>query len=145
MSIFGNTTDWSRALDLARERVENEFGSIPYNCTVLDSELKRLQERLNIERQKSAEPDLKQRAYVETLEAKKYGWESTFAQRNCRDIIENIRLQSSAIEQTKFAIKQEQSILGDNYNEQAIYIGIGAVVLLVGLFIVLNNNNNNAN
>jgi hypothetical protein len=37
---------------------------------------------------------------------------------------------------TKGASKQEVSILNPNFKEQYIYIGIGAVVLLLGLYVV---------
>jgi hypothetical protein len=37
---------------------------------------------------------------------------------------------------TQQAIAQEQSILKPNFKEQYIYIGIGAVVLLLGLYLV---------
>jgi hypothetical protein len=42
---------------------------------------------------------------------------------------------SSAL--TKNASIQEQSVLGKNFKEQYIYIGIGAGILLLGLYVVL--------
>ena len=37
---------------------------------------------------------------------------------------------------TKESVKAEKNILEKNYKEQYLYIGFGAIVLLVGLFIV---------
>jgi hypothetical protein len=38
---------------------------------------------------------------------------------------------------TKTSIEQEKKVLGSSKKEENIYIGVGALVLLVGLFIVL--------
>ena len=80
---------------------------------------------------------MQQKAYLEALELKKHAWESTFATKGCRDIIENIRLTTGAVEESKFAIKAEQQILPANQKDQSLYIGLGAVVMLIGLYIVL--------
>lgn len=141
MSIFGNDTVYGQALTANRAKVRDKYGELPYNCTTLDRDLKRISDEIAFERTKIPDLHYNQRTYIEALEEKKYMFESAFTQHNCRDVIEDIRLNSSAIEQTKFAIKQEQSILGRNFKEQGLYIGIGAVVMLIGLFIVLNNNN----
>jgi hypothetical protein len=110
---------------------------LPYNCVSLDKDIKRISDKLVAERKKSPLPNLQQKAYLEALELKKYAWESTFATKGCRDIIENIRLTTGAVETSKFAIKAEQQILPANEKDQNIYIGLGAVVMLIGLYIVL--------
>jgi len=135
-NLFGST-EWGRAQEAGYEKVQNEFGSLPYNCTSLDKDIKRISDRLEAERKKSPLPSLQQRAYMEALELKKHAWESTFATRGCRDIIENIRLTTGAVEESKFAIRAEQQVLPVNQKDQNLYIGLGAVVMLVGLFIVL--------
>jgi hypothetical protein len=136
-NLFGST-EWGRAQEAGYEKVQNEFGSLPYNCTSLDKDIKRISDRLEAERKKSPLPSLQQRAYMEALELKKHAWESTFATRGCRDIIENIRLQSMAVVETSSAIRQEESVLDKGKKDQSLYIGLGGVVLLIGLYIVLN-------
>jgi hypothetical protein len=63
--------------------------------------------------------------------------ENQFTNRNCRDKIETKRLTATAVVSTKLAEIMEQQVLGRNENEKKVYIGVGALVLLTGLFIVL--------
>ena len=137
VSSYGGSTEWSRAQEAGYGKVQNEFGSLPYNCVSLDREIKIISDRLLNERKKYPQPKLQQRAYMEALELKKYAWESTFSKQGCRDIIENIRLTTGAVEESKFAIRAEQQVLPTNEKDQNIYIGLGAVVMLIGLYIVL--------
>ena len=134
----GNSTDFSRAQESGYQKVQNEFGSLPYNCADLDLQIKRISERLLTERKKDPLPSTEQKAYMDALELKKSGWESMWATKGCRDIIENIRLQSMAVVDTSSAIKQEVSVLDKGKKDQSLYIGLGGVVLLIGLYIVLN-------
>jgi hypothetical protein len=135
-NIFGRT-ELSKAQEAGYTKVQNEFGSLPYNCVSLDKDIKRISDKLLAERKKSPLPNLQQRAYLDALEFKKRIWENTFADKGCRDIIENIRLTTGAVEESKFAIKAEQQILPVAEKDQSLYIGLGAVVMLIGLYIVL--------
>lgn len=137
MSIFGNETDWSRAQAKATEDVNNSFGSIPYNCQMLDTELKRLNDLILVRTKITDNGNLTQRAYLEALNLKKNAWEGLWASQGCRDIIEKIRLQTAGIVSTKSAIEAENTVLTTNNTEQNVYIGIGAIIILVGLYIVL--------
>lgn len=137
VGIMGSTSEWSNAQESGWQKVQDEFGSLPYNCQSLDKDIKRISDRILLERKKDPLPSLQQRAYMEALELKKDGWESSFATHGCRDIIENIRLTTGAVEESKFAIKAEQQVLPKNEKDQSIYIGLGAVVMLIGLYIVL--------
>ena len=137
VGIMGSSTEWSRAQESGYEKVQNEFGSLPYNCVSLDKDIKRISDKLAEQRKLSPLPSLQQRAYLEALEAKKSGWESMFATKGCRDIIEDIRLTTGAVEESKFAIRAEQQVLPKNEKDQNLYIGLGAVVMLIGLYIVL--------
>jgi hypothetical protein len=56
---------------------------------------------------------------------------------NCRDEIEKIRLEESAQILTQQSAKSEQNFLKESNTEQYIYIGAGALVLLVGLYVIL--------
>lgn len=137
VGIMGSSTEWSRAQESGYEKVQNEFGSLPYNCVSLDKDIKRISDKLAEQRKLSPLPSLQQRAYLEELEAKKSFFEGTFANNSCRDIIEDIRLTTGAVEESKFAIKAEQQVLPKNEKDQNLYIGLGAVVMLIGLYIVL--------
>jgi hypothetical protein len=134
---MGSSTEYSRAQESGYQRVQNEFGSLPYNCVSLDRDIKRISDKLVEERKKSPLPSVEQKAYMEALELKKSGWEGMFGTKGCRDIIENIRLTTGAVESSKFAIKAEQQVLPKNEKDQNLYIGLGAVVMLIGLYIVL--------
>jgi len=68
--------------------------------------------------------------YIKELEA-------DFNTKKCRDEFERKRLQDMASALTKNASIQEQSVLGKNFKEQYIYIGIGSGILLLGLYVVL--------
>ena len=138
-NVLGNVNgseSWG-AKSSAFERVRDEFGSIPYNCTSLDQQIKKITDKIIEERKKSPIPDLQQKTYIETLEGKKGYFESVFETKSCRDIFEEIRLTTGAVESSKFAIKAEQQILPKNEKDQNLYIGLGAVVMLIGLYVVL--------
>jgi hypothetical protein len=137
VGIMGATSEYSRAQEAGYQQVQNEFGSLPHNCASLDKDLKRLAESILTQRKKSPLPNLQQKAYIDGLESKKRDWEVIWATRGCRDIIENIRLQSFAVTETSSAIKQEKSVLGTSNKNQNLYIGLGGLVMLVGLYIVL--------
>jgi hypothetical protein len=62
--------------------------------------------------------------------------ENKFVDLDCRNQIEQIRLDESAKIITKQSATQEQNVLPSNYKEQYLYIGLGAVVLLTGLYII---------
>lgn len=119
------------------QKVEDEFGYLPYNCESLDKNLKILSDKILSERKKYPLPNLQQNAYINALELKKSAWESTWATKGCRDIIENIRLESVAVAQGLSAIKAEKSILGTANKNEKIYLGLGGLVVLIGLYIVL--------
>jgi hypothetical protein len=62
--------------------------------------------------------------------------EAEFNKKNCRDEFEKKRLQDMATVLTKQSSLQEKSILDPNFKEQYIYIGIGAGILLLGLYVI---------
>ena len=141
--LMGSGTEWDRARIKAYDTVQNQFGSLPLNCQGLDRDLKRLQQaiidayKIPLTSNPNGSQELYNRAYKEALELKKNGWEVMFESRGCRDIIENIRLTTGALKETEYAIKSEKQVLEVNNKDQNIYIGLGAVVLLVGLYMVL--------
>ena len=63
--------------------------------------------------------------------------ERAFASQLCSDKIETQRQLETALLITKTAIEQEKKVLGNSKKEENIYIGVGAVVLLVGVIILV--------
>ena len=63
--------------------------------------------------------------------------ENRFTLSDCRDKIEQKRVVESGKLITKQAIEQEKSILKKNEAEQFVYIGLGSLVLLVGLYLII--------
>jgi hypothetical protein len=137
IGVMGNQSQSDRVREAGWAKVQSEFGSLPYDCVSLDKELKKISSRLIGVRKATPLPTPEWKAYTDALELKKLDWESTFAQKSCRDIIENIRVQSAGLTETKFAIQSEKQVLGESNKNQNLYIGIGAVVILAGLYIVL--------
>ena len=63
--------------------------------------------------------------------------EMEFSKSSCANKIEYKRLVETGQITTDMAIKQEQEVLPKNNNEQYIYIGIGAVVLITSLYLII--------
>ena len=62
--------------------------------------------------------------------------ENAFVDGGCRNKIEEIRLEESALLLSTQSAIQEKNVLPSNYKEQYIYIGLGSLVLLVGLYVI---------
>jgi hypothetical protein len=62
--------------------------------------------------------------------------ENVFVDGDCRNKIEQTRLDESGSLLTKQSAVSEANVLPSNYKEQYLYIGLGSVVLLVGLYII---------
>jgi hypothetical protein len=77
------------------------------------------------------------REYIKALQERKELYELTFNRNKCRDKIEEDRLRESANLITKASINQEKSVIDKSFTEQKIYIGVGALFLILGLYIVL--------
>jgi hypothetical protein len=127
----------SYARDAGFAKAQSEFGSLPYDCVSLDKELKKISSRLIEVRKENPLPGPELKAYIDALEHKKSNFEGIFSFNSCRDVFENIRLKSAALAETKYAIQSEKQVLGESNKNQNLYIGIGAIVILAGLYIVL--------
>ncbi len=62
--------------------------------------------------------------------------ENKFVDLDCRNKIEQIRLDESGMLLTKQSAVSESNVLPSSYKEQYIYIGLGSLVLLVGLYVI---------
>ena len=63
--------------------------------------------------------------------------ENANVKEDCRNKIEQIRLDESGMILTQQSAKSEQNFSKESNKEQYIYIGAGALVLLVGVYIIL--------
>jgi len=130
------------------ERVDNEF---PYNvangsCINLDKYIKDIRDKIVKERITPTpynygtyknSPKTSVNVYIQALVDKKAFYESAFARNDCSDKIEKLRQNESAVLLTKQSIEQEMAVLKPANIDQRIYIGVGALILLVGLYIVV--------
>jgi hypothetical protein len=82
----------------------------------------------------------KRRDYVnemfELLPKKILEIENSSTSSDCRNKIEQIRLDESGMLLTKQSAVSESNVLPSSYKEQYIYIGLGSLVLLVGLYVI---------
>lgn len=63
-------------------------------------------------------------------------YKMAFNKGECTDTLEKIKAEANAKILTKESAKSEKQVLEKNYKEQYLYIGVGSVILLVGLYIV---------
>jgi hypothetical protein len=118
---------------VAQNIVQNEFNWQGGSCVQLDALIKKV-------RDKSVAEGLKGNSnwnYRDALLGHKSLLEGIFAGYNCADKIESLRQKETAVLITKTSIEQEKKVLGNSKKEENLYIGVGALVLLVGLFIVI--------
>ena len=105
-------------------------------CKFIDIEIKKKSDavaklsKLILARQGNPK-DLKQ-LQLELLNQK-----NNYADYDCKNLIEYQRLAELGLLVTEKSAEQEKKILGSGYKEQYAYIGIGAVVLLAGLYIYM--------
>ena len=136
--MFGNNTNAQGDNQKAIQKVFwEEYYGMPDTCVDLDKAIKNISDKIVLERKKISLNGY-QNAYIKALESKKQTFIGSFANNNCQDIIENIKLLENGIAQTKYAIKSEQQVIPKNEIDQKIYIALGGIVLLVGLYIVIN-------
>jgi hypothetical protein len=116
--------------------VEYKYSIKPENCYKLDQNLKLIRDEI-VDETKKLLSGGGNREYLKALQSRKSSYEIRFVQDKCRDKIEEDRLRESANLITKQSINQENSVLDKSFTAQKVYIGVGALVLLVGLYIVL--------
>lgn len=102
------------------------------NCFQIDENLKSVAYEIseNISKQNLTP------SYLNGLNLQNNFLNLSFISQNCRAVIEKKRLEESAELLLKESIKQENSVIKKNYKEQYLYAGFGAIILLVGLYIV---------
>jgi hypothetical protein len=73
---------------------------------------------------------------LQQLNKELLGQENIFAENDCRNLIEYERLAESGMILTEQSAVSESNVLPSSYKEQYIYIGLGSLVLLVGLYVI---------
>jgi len=102
------------------------------NCVELDRDMKRLIDRI-AEQTRTAPNETHRRVLVWFKDI----LEDNFQLYGCRDKIEKQRLLEMAKTQTLSSISQEKSILGAGQKNQNIYLGVGALVLVLSAGILV--------
>jgi hypothetical protein len=146
MNLFpdGKLSIDSNASPMTKKAVNEIKTKFPKgDCLTLDVSIKNAQGLLPaIFMEKAGEIyDYERKEYINQMSKFLPDWigqlEAESNKKNCRDLFEKKRLQDMASAVTKNASIQEQSVLGKNFKEQYIYIGIGASILLLGLYVVV--------
>lgn len=130
---FGFLNSYQINVNNAQQRVQNEFGGGVNNCVSLDLLIKKVTDKLVSESKKPKQDKF----YISALADFKQAMEFSFIQNRCSEKIEKSKQIESAVLLTQQAIKSEESINTKGSSEQKIYIASGALILLVGLYIIL--------
>jgi hypothetical protein len=138
----------SAQINATRDRVQKELGWNGGSCVQLDKLIKDIRDYTVAERIKPSPYNygltkgiyFPASFYIQALVDQKAVLELMFATNDCPDKIEKLRLNESAVLITKKAIEQEKAVLKPANTEQRIYIGVGALILLVGLYIIVKKN-----
>jgi hypothetical protein len=109
-----------------------DISLIADDCVELDRDMKRLTNRI-AEQTKNEPNEDKRRVlawYQDILE-------DAFQLHNCRDKIEKQRLLDFAKTQTLSAIKAEDSVLGKSKKDENLYLGLGALIIVLSASVVM--------
>lgn len=111
------------------------------DCIALDVEMRNLVSEITFREKKklelgdawsnSSETNLKK------IKDRYLSAQNEFLLKGCSVRLESQKLKDNALVLTEQAIKSEDSVLKKNFKEQYVYIGLGAVLLLSGFYIVL--------
>jgi len=111
------------------------------DCVQLDETIKSYKEEILIREKKKLELGQSWTASSETklakFKAEVVNLENDFINKGCKARLESEKLKDDAIMLTDMASQQETNVLKKNINEQYLYIGTGALVLLTGFYMVL--------
>jgi hypothetical protein len=109
------------------------------DCISLDKLIKETQDKVVALRLKKLSPNFKpidelDLIQLEGILARK---EDMFSKLSCNQKIEYKRMVETGQLLSEQAIKSEESVITKNTTEQYVYIALGAIVLLTGLYIIV--------
>ena len=111
------------------------------DCVKLDESIKAYKDAIAYKEKKKLQLGIHWLPYMETglqnMKSQVAIDEQDFITKGCKGRLESEKLKDNAITLTDLASQQEGSILKKNVTEQYAYIGIGALVLLTGFYMVL--------
>jgi hypothetical protein len=111
------------------------------DCVKLDENIKSYKEEILYRLKKKLELGEQWTSSSETIlnkfKAQTANLENDFINKGCKGRLESEKLKDNAIVLTDMASQQESNVLKKNVTEQYAYIGIGALVLLTGFYMVL--------
>ena len=111
------------------------------DCVKLDESIKAYKDAIAYKEKKKLQLGIHWLPYMETglqnMKSQVASDEQDFITKGCKGRLESEKLKDNAITLTDLASQQEGSILKKNVTEQYAYIGIGALVLLTGFYMVL--------
>lgn len=124
------------------------FGKMPPDCVKLDERIKEIS--YDVEQLALTTPTLnrgldliksknKDALKLDILRRMLLRDKAYFNDYSCTDVLEKKKIEDNAKMLTKESAKTEKKVLEKGYKEQYLYIGFGAVILLVGLYIVTRN------
>jgi len=128
------------------KRVREEFLWKGGSCVDLDRLILKVRDRIATEILTPSNYDYKVEKWIakqmpmyyrSALVEHKSMLEGLFITSNCADKIETLRQNESGVILSKRLIEEEEAITKPSNTGQEIYIGIGALVLLVGLLILV--------
>jgi hypothetical protein len=149
----GNMDSTKRKLDIKQQLYDKTYCSTKSNirtgvsykdvrdCVELDQMIKSYKDEIVTRERKKLElgsrwlPSSELRLSRFKTDVMKY--ENDFINKGCKARLESEKLKENAITLTDMSSQQEANVLKKNVTEQYAYIGIGALVLLTGFYMVL--------
>ena len=113
------------------------------SCKAKDSSIKEYSDNIALWRKELLKPDGQGiyskrtlKIFIDNANVGLLKLQNDFSEKGCRDILEKQNLNESGYLLSQQSEKQEGNVLKSNYNEQYLYIGLGSVFLLTGLYII---------
>lgn len=108
-------------------------------CVSLDSDIKKHNDNAYEVRKQILSGNVAPNSHLTLTQETEFAEKKLFMfnLKSCAEKLEFKKSVDNAILLTDTSIKSEQSVLAKNYKEQYIYIGLGAVIILTGLYIVI--------
>lgn len=125
-------TNYDKKVAIITKSVAEKY-AFPNNCISLDEILGTLTKDIAKYSLNPHQDEL----YLLTMKERLAQGKAFSETKDCRNLMEQKRLNEAALLSTKYAIQEEKSVVSKGFQEQQIYIAIGSVVMLTALFLIL--------